>query len=49
MAMIGAGAQAYLVKGSSGHKILRAVHESLLSRGPLSREAAAEVFRRLTT
>jgi DNA-binding NarL/FixJ family response regulator len=48
MAMIGAGARAYLVKGSSGQKILHAVHESLLSRGPLSREAAAEVFRGLT-
>jgi DNA-binding NarL/FixJ family response regulator len=48
MAMIGAGAQAYLVKGSSGQKILHAVHDSLLTRGPLSPEAAAEVLRRVT-
>jgi DNA-binding NarL/FixJ family response regulator len=48
MAMIGAGAQAYLVKGSSGQKILQTVHDSVLSRGPLSAEAAAEVLRRVT-
>jgi DNA-binding NarL/FixJ family response regulator len=48
MAMIGAGAHAYLVKGSSGQKILQTVHDSVLSRGPLSAEAAAEVLRRVT-
>jgi DNA-binding NarL/FixJ family response regulator len=47
LAMVGAGAHGYLVKGATADRILEAIHEIARGHGALSGEIAAEVLDEL--